>query len=157
MRNEPNLLNDLFAQQRELNAAQMRISQELIEVNQKIQYLLAVHANRVASVGTPVAIPAPHAVSAPNSIVKVSNGLRKGGTRHSWFERGEAVKLIRRVARRSMRPGEVVHAVMDLKGYAGTLAAQDKKRAEAAIHQAVISAVRSGALARDKAGAVRAN
>ena len=149
MSTESNLLNDLFAQQRELNAAQTRISQELIEVNQKIQYLLAVHANRVANVGTPVAIPA------PRSNIKVSNGLRKGSTRHSWFERGEAVKLIRRVARRSMRPGEVVHAVMDVKGYAGTLTAQDKKRAEAAIHQAVISAVKSGALSRDKAGAVR--
>ena len=150
MGTEGNLLNDLFTQQRELNAEQMRISQSLVEVNQKIQYLLAVHANRVANVGTPVSIPA------PVSKVQVSNGLHEGRARRSWFDRGEAVKLIRRVARRAMRPGEVVHAVMDAKGYASSLARQDRKRAEAAIHQAVISAVKTGMLTRNADGAVRA-
>jgi hypothetical protein len=149
MNQESKLLNELFAQQRVLNANQIRISQELVEVNQKIQYLLAVHATGASVAGTSTN----GAMRIANA--KVSNGLRKNGKRQSWFDRGEAVKLIRRVARRSMRPAEVVHAVMDAKGYADTLSADDKKRAQSAIHQAVIAAVKTGALSRDKEGAVR--
>jgi hypothetical protein len=150
MKQESKLLNELFAQQRSLNADQIRISQELVEVNQKIQYLLALHAG-----GASGATVNGH-LSMPIANAKVSNGLRKSGKRQSWFDRGEAVKLIRQVARRSMRPAEVVHAVMDAKGYAGTLSGEDKKRAQSAIHMAVISAVKAGALSRDKEGAVRA-
>jgi|GEM_PF-2014780 len=149
MKQESKLLNELFAQQRSLNSDQVRISQELVEVNQKIQYLLALHASGVSGAGLN------GHVSMPIANAKVSNGLRKSGKRQSWFDRGEAVKLIRQVARRSMRPAEVVHAVMDAKGYAGTLSAVDKKRAQSAIHMAVISAVKAGALSRDKEGAVR--
>ncbi len=149
MNQESKLLNELFVQQRSLNADQVRISQELVAVNQKIQYLLTLHATAATGVGP----------SANGTVriatTKVSNGLRKSGKRQSWFDRGEAVKLIRRVARRSMRPAEVVHAVMDAKGYAGTLSGDDKKRAQSAIHQAVISAVKAGALSREKDGAVR--
>jgi hypothetical protein len=149
MNQESKFLNELFPQQRTLNADQIRISQELVDVNQKIQYLLARHA-----AGSSAAVSDSHgALRIANA--KVSNGLRKKGQRQSWFDRGEAVKLIRRVARRSMRPAEVVHAVMDAKGYAGTLSGDDKKRAQSAIHQAVISAVKAGALSRDKDGAVR--
>ncbi len=149
MNQESKFLNELFAQQRTLNADQIRISQELVEVNQKIQYLLARHATSPSAAGSE----GHGALRIVNA--KVSNGLRKTGKRQSWFDRGEAVKLIRRVARRSMRPAEVVHAVMDAKGYAGTLSGKDKKRAQSAIHQAVISAVKAGALSRDKDGAVR--
>ena len=150
MSQEAKLLNELFAQQRALNADQIRISQELVGVNQKIHYLLALHAGGASGAGAA----AQRAVSIGSA--KVTNGLRKSGKRQSWFDRGEAVKLIRQVARRSMRPAEVVHAVMDAKGYAGTLSGDDKRRAQSAIHQAVISAVKAGALSRDKEGAVRA-
>jgi len=151
MSQESKFLQELFAQQRTLNADQIRISQELVDVNQKIQYLLAMHASQASGVGSPAAI------AAPIQKTKVSNGLRKSTARQSWFDRGEAVKIIRRVARKSMRPGQVVHAVMEAKGYAASLATQDKKRAEAAIHQAVISAVKAGVLTRAADGAVRAN
>jgi hypothetical protein len=150
MHAESKLLNELFIQQRELNAQQNKISQQLVEVQQKIQYLLALHANRAAGNGSAVAIAAPI-----DGRAGKSNGLRKNGARHSWFDRGEAIKLICRTARRSMRPAQVVHAVMDAKGYSATLVGADKKRAQAAIHQAVISAVKAGALMRDRAGAVR--
>jgi hypothetical protein len=146
---ESKLLNDLFMQQRELNAEQFRISQGLVEVNQKIQYLLALHANRVSDVGPALAI------AVPIGNGRTLKNLRKNGARRSWFDRGEAVKLIRRVARRSMRPAQVVHAVMDAKGYATSLTGDEKKRAEAALHQAVILAVKAGALTRDQEGAVR--
>jgi hypothetical protein len=147
MNQESKFLNELFAQQRTLNADQIRISQKLVEINQKIQYLLTLHAT-----GASGAV-ARQTVSIGNS--KVSNGLRNSGKRQSWFDRGEAVKLIRRVARRSMRPAQVVHAVMDAKGYAASLTGDDKRRAQSAIHQAVISAVKAGALTRDNAGTVR--
>jgi hypothetical protein len=149
MASESKLLNELFVQQRELNAQQNRISQELVEVNQKIQYLLALHANRAGGNGSTVAI------AAPIGRAGKSNGLSKNGSRHSWFERGEAIRLICRAARRSMRPAKVVYAVMNAKGYAATLTGEEKKRAQAAIHQAVISAVKAGALTRDSAGAVQ--
>jgi len=149
MGTEAKLLNELFRQQRALNGEQNRVSQELVEVNQKIQYLLTVHANRA------VRVDPKKAPELPSGEARVHNGLAKNGARQSWFHRGEAVKLIRRAARRSMRPAQVVHAVMDAKGYATSLTREDKKRAEAAIYQAVISAVRAGALLRDDEGAVR--
>lgn len=149
MDRDSKLLSELFVQQRDLNAEQIRISQELVEVNQKIQYLLVLHANRALEVRS--AVPVTESVSS----ARMSNGLRKNGIRHSWFDRGEATKLIRRVARRSMRPAQIVHAIMDVKGYTNSLASDDKRRAEAALHQAVISAVKAGALARDRDGAVQ--
>jgi len=149
MASEMKMLGELLNQQRELNAQQTRVSQDLNQVNQKIQYLLALHANRIAGSGSTVAL------AAPVRNGKVSNGLRKKGARQSWFDRGEAVRLIRHAAQRPMRPAQVVHAVMDTKGYASTLTGDDRKRAQSAIHQAVISAVKAGALTRDQAGAVR--
>jgi hypothetical protein len=144
------LLGDLFDQQRQLNAEQLRVTQDLVHVNQKIQYLLSVHAHGASNGTSKIAI------EGPVRRDKVMNGLRKKASRHAWFERGEAVKLIQKVARRPMRPAQIVHAIMDAKGYASTLAGDDKRRAQSAIHQAVISAVKAGALTRNQAGAVRA-
>jgi hypothetical protein len=45
MASEMKMLGELLNQQRELNAQQTRVSQDLNQVNQKIQYLLALHAN----------------------------------------------------------------------------------------------------------------
>ncbi len=141
-----NDLSELFNQQRELNAEQLRISQELALVNQKIIYVLATGAQRAGEVlvHTPV-------------VTAITRGTTNGsGGRRSWFERGESLKLIRRVARRAMRPAEVVHAVMDAKGYSKTLSTEDKKRAQSALHQAVITAVKAGNLTRNGDGSVRA-
>jgi len=140
-----NGLFELFNRQRELNAEQVRISQELALVNQKILYVLASSVNRSAEV--PARAP---------GVKAIAHSKKNGsGRRRSWFERGESIKLMRRVARRAMRPGEVVHAVMDAKGYSKTLSAEDKKRAEAALHQAVIIAVKAGKLTRNADGFVR--
>ena len=142
-------LGDLFEQQRALNSEQMRISQDLVLVNQKIQYLLALHASRLARAND---LPALEIRGAE----RVGAGGREGrAQRRSWFERGEAVKLIRRIARRPMRPAQVVSAAMDAKGYSASLSGDDKKRAQSALYQAVIAAVKAGALTRRADGAVR--
>jgi len=138
-------VSELFHQQRELNAEQVRISQELALVNQKILYVLTnavIESARVRG-------------DAPAMRAIAQGRAKLPGKRRSWFERGESLKLIRRVARRAMRPAQVVHAVMDAKGYSKTLSAEDKKRAESALHQAVIIAVKAGKLARNEEGFVR--
>jgi hypothetical protein len=141
------MLNSLFDRQRELNIAQAQISEELVLINQKILYALCGHA-RAASQG----------------LVAATHTARVGGSRparsrrrHSWFERGEALKLMKRTVKRPMRPAQVVHAIMSAKGYATTLSGDSKKRAESALHQAVISAVKARALSRDATGKVRIN
>jgi hypothetical protein len=114
-------------------------------VNQKIVYVLATNANRAGGISGHT--PAAKAIARRKSSAS--------GGRRSWFERGESLRLIRRVARRAMRPAEVVHAVMDAKGYTKALAAEDKKRAQSALHQAVIMAVKAGNLTRNEEGFVR--
>jgi hypothetical protein len=142
-------LGELFDQQRTLHAEQLRISQDLALVNQKIHYLLALHASRASG-----SKDLPALESRPAQGAK-GNGKLRPSKRHSWFERGEAVKLISRIARRPMRPAQVVGAAMDAKGYSA-LAGGDKKRAQSALHQAVIAAVKAGALTRRADGAVQA-
>ena len=140
-----NDLAALFNQQRELNAEQVRISQELALINQKILYVLATAANLAGEM----------TARAPD-VKTIAHSTENGsGGRRSWFERGESLKLMRRVAKRAMRPAQVVHAVMDAKGYSTTLSSQDKKRVQAALHQAVITAVKAGSLTRNAQGLVR--
>ena len=139
------VLTKLFEVQRDLNAQQVKISQDLVLVNQKILYALALHADHVKGTDTVKAI-------GPNAAQMNSH---VSGTRRSWFERGETAKLIRRVVRRAMRPAQVVHAVMDAKGYSKSLDVADRKRVQAALHQAVIIAVKTGTLVRDPSGTVR--
>lgn len=141
------VLTRLFEEQRELSVQQSKISQELMLVNQKILYSLALHAGHIGDAGGAKAIAATPSTNGKSP---------RRSTRRSWFERGETVKLFRQVARRSMRPAQVVHAVMEAKGYSNSLGAADKKRVQAALHQAVINAVKAGKLMRNTDGAVRA-
>lgn len=84
-------------------------------------------------------------------------GHNRGGSkqRRQWFARGEAIQLMRRALKGPMRPAQLVHAVMGAKGYAGNLSAPDKKKIEAALHQAIINAVRTKALVKDVKGFVK--
>lgn len=139
-------LSKLFEEQRELSDRQVRISQELALVNQKILYVLATGVPRTNGTGS--------VSTAPE--VKGGNGKVGARKRRAWFERGESLRLIRRAAKRAMRPAQVVHAVMQAKGYSDSLSGADRKRAESTIHQAIIVAVKSGKLARSNDGLVRA-
>ena len=145
MATDTETLKGLFARQSELNISQARIGEELVLINQKILYLLSGLARPPALTHV-----------APVAAAKFGSGRpAMGARRRSWFERGEALKFMRRVAKRPMRPAKVVHAIMDAKGYSERLDGEDRKRAEAALHQAVIAAVKAGALDRDDSGNVR--
>ena len=146
-------LDSLFDEQRRLQSDASRIHQRLTEINQQILYLLARHAQMESLRERPVTVVS--AKTAPPAA-KGGNGAAGGAQRKKWFARGETAQWIGRVLKGSMRPAEVVHAVMEAKGYAGTLAAPDRKKAEAALHQAIITAVRTKALVRDAKGFVRA-
>lgn len=161
-RNIPRLpsLDSLFDEQRRLQVEASRITQRLTEINQQILYLLARHAQIETRHERPVTVvsektapvrAAKHAAPAAPAAPAAGNGM----TRQKWFDRGETGRLIERVLKGPMRPAEIVHAVMDAKGYAKTLAAPDRKKAEAALHQAVITAVRARKLVRDAKGLVR--
>ncbi len=146
-------LDSLFDEQRRLQADASRIHQRLTEINQQILYLLARHAQMETLRERPVTVVSQRAAS---PAAKGANRATGSGTqRKKWFARGETAQWIGRVVKGSMRPAEVVHAVMEAKGYAGTLAAPDRKKAEAALHQAIIAAVRTKLLVRDAKGFVR--
>ncbi len=131
-------LESLFEEQQRLHVDECRIRHRLTEINQQIHYLLSRHAHANVVGGIPATVIGGR--KARPSVIKRDAGRRQ------WFGRGETSRLIQRVTNGSMRPAQVVHAVMREKGYAETLGVADKKKAEAALHQAVINAVKTNLL-----------
>jgi hypothetical protein len=75
-------------------------------------------------------------------------------TRRSWFERDEAVSLIRRAAKSPISQADLMRQVARLKGYAGKLSKDDEKRMQGAVYIAIAQALRAKALRRTAGGQV---
>lgn len=151
MAKEAQSLSDLFARQAELSATQTAVAQELILVNQKILYLLAGRSRSAVEdiVATPIDAPARSRGSAAGR--KIPKAKKSG--RHSWFERGEVLGLLKKAAKVAVRPADAVRAVLAAKGI-DRRSKQDQKLAAASIYQAISASVKAGRLSRDKAGRV---
>lgn len=148
--NHPPSLDGLFNEQHHLQLEECRIRQRLTEINQQIHYLLMRHAQ--------MEIPGKRPATIISEKTTASHRVHsRGGSkqRRQWFARGEAIQLMRQVLKDPMRPAQLVHAVMDAKGYAGDLSSAERKKVEAALHQAIINAVKTKALVKDVKGFVK--
>jgi hypothetical protein len=93
------------------------------------------------------------ASAAANGSAAKRNGVSK---RRSWFERGEAVGLLKKLAKKPMHQADLVRALSSAKGYDKGLSAADAKRFQSAAYQAIANAVAGKKLIAIKDGTVRA-
>lgn len=78
----------------------------------------------------------------------------KGETRRKWFERGEMVKLTKKVVTQPMTQADLVRALATAKGYDKGLPASEKARFKSAAYQAIAAALNAKQLFRNKQGQV---
>jgi hypothetical protein len=78
----------------------------------------------------------------------------RGGTRRKWFERGEMIKLTRKILTQPMTQADLVRALAGAKGYDKGLPATEKARFKSAAYQAIAAALNGKQLFRNKQGQV---
>jgi hypothetical protein len=78
----------------------------------------------------------------------------KGETRRKWFERGEMVKLTKKVLTQPMSQADLVRTLSTAKGYDKGLPASEKARFKSAAYQAIAAALNAKQLFRNKQGQV---
>ncbi len=83
-----------------------------------------------------------------------SAAASKGGARRKWFERGEMIKLARKLLTQPMAQADLVRALSSAKGYDKGLPASEKARFKSAAYQAIAAALNGKQLARNKQGQV---
>lgn len=78
----------------------------------------------------------------------------KAEARRKWFERGEMVKLTRKVLTQPMSQADLVRALASAKGYDKGLPTSEKARFKSAAYQAIAAALNAKQLFRNKQGQV---
>jgi hypothetical protein len=78
----------------------------------------------------------------------------KGEARRKWFERGEMVKLTKKVLTQPMTQADLVRTLATAKGYDKGLPASEKARFKSAAYQAIAAALNAKQLFRNKQGQV---
>jgi hypothetical protein len=85
------------------------------------------------------------------------HGARAGAkaeSRRKWFERGEMIKLTKKVLTQPMSQADLVRALASAKGYDKGLPASEKARFKSAAYQAIAAALSAKQLFRNKQGQV---
>ncbi len=93
------------------------------------------------------------------SAIPAAGGKRaggKGGTRRKWFDRGEMIKLSRKLLTHPMTQADLVRGLASAKGYDKGLPAGEKSRFKSAAYQAIAAALNGKQLLRNKQGQVSA-
>ncbi|HYA76338.1 MAG TPA: hypothetical protein VED83_05465 [Burkholderiaceae bacterium] len=80
----------------------------------------------------------------------------KSGSRRKWFERGEMVKLAKKLLAQPMSQADLVRGLAGAKGYDKGLPASERARFKSAAYQAIAAALNGKQLFRNKAGQVSA-
>lgn len=119
---------------------------ELAQVNQRLR---AIHQ----AIGTTARRGRPPKGSVAPQAPKPTGKKPKN---RSWFEPGEAVALIKKIATKPMRPSELIKQLGVAKGYAGKLAKAEMNRFTWAATSAVKAAVAAKQLLRRGDGALMA-
>jgi len=83
-----------------------------------------------------------------------ASAASKGGARRKWFERGEMLKLARKILTQPMAQADLVRALCTAKGYDKGLPAAEKARFKSAAYQAIAAALSGKQLVRNKQGQV---
>ncbi len=76
------------------------------------------------------------------------------GSRRKWFERGEMIKLARKLLTQPMTQAELVRGLAAAKGYDKGLPAAEQARFKSAAYQAIAAALVAKQLLRNKGGQV---
>jgi hypothetical protein len=104
-----------------------------------------------------------HGADTALSIAQRGRGARgagaasKGGARRKWFERGEMLKLAKKLLAQPMAQADLVRALSSAKGYDKGLPASEKARFKSAAYQAIAAALNGKQLFRNKQGQVAAH
>ena len=83
-----------------------------------------------------------------------STGAARGGARRKWFERGEMLKLSRKLLTQPMSQADLVRGLSTAKGYDKGLPTAEKARFKSAAYQAIAAALNGKQLFRNKQGQV---
>lgn len=143
-----NLANSVKA----LEDRRAALESELAQVNQRLTAINAALGTTPRR-GRP---PASNGAAATNSASDKKTGGKKAKNR-SWFEPGEAVALMKKIATKPMRPSELIKQLGVAKGYAGKLAKAEMNRFTWAATSAVKAALAAKQLLRRNDGALTAS
>lgn len=80
----------------------------------------------------------------------------RGGARRKWFERGEMLRLSKKLLTQPMSQADLVRGLSSAKGYDKGLPASEKARFKSAAYQAIAAALNGKQLFRNKLGQVSA-
>jgi len=96
------------------------------------------------------------AVSIPagRSRVRTDGSGKKVGMRRKWFERGEMIKLAKKLLSHPMSQADLVRSLASAKGYDKGLPASERARFKSAAYQAIAAALNGKQLFRNRAGQV---
>jgi len=75
-------------------------------------------------------------------------------SRRKWFERGEMLRLTRKLITEPMAQADIVRALAAAKGYDKSLSDEDRARFSSAAYQAIAAAINARQLTRNRAGQV---
>jgi hypothetical protein len=93
----------------------------------------------------------------PPGVVKAAKGgIAAKGRRRSWFERGEALTLSKKLLTKPMAQADLVRALASAKGYNKGLSSADQKRFQSAAYQAIANGIAAKKLIQSKDGKVSA-
>jgi len=90
-----------------------------------------------------------------NGAAKVGTALPRGSKRRSWYERGEAIELMKKLATKPIAQADLVRAMAAKKPKYKTLSTADQKRFQSATYQAIANAIGAKKLFAGKDGLVR--
>lgn len=85
-----------------------------------------------------------------------AGAAKKGGARRKWFERGEMIKLAKKILTQPMTQADLVRGLATAKGYDKGLPSSEKARFKSAAYQAIAAALNAKQLSRNKTGQVAA-
>lgn len=85
-----------------------------------------------------------------------NGATKKGAARRKWFDRGEMIKLSRKLLAQPMSQADLVRGLANAKGYDKGLPASEKARFKSAAYQAIAAALNGKQLFRNKTGQVSA-
>ncbi len=85
---------------------------------------------------------------------RASVAAKKGGARRKWFERGEMIKLAKKLLTQPMSQADLVRGLASTKGYDKGLPSSEKARFKSAAYQAIAAALNGKQLFRNKLGQV---
>lgn len=127
---------------RQLEARRAALEQELAKVNLRLRAVTAaLGAGEAAAV-----------VKTPAATTKPAHAPVKQAAVRRWFDKGEALVLMRKLITKPMRPVEVIRSLAVAKGYAGKLSKSEQARFNWAAISAMKAAVQSKQLIKHKDG-----